>query len=202
MYSHCMPVFSKSERRFLSAVADLVNCNPFLPERLASEQAALGPEFVPSGPVWSVTVSDPEAQRPNVPLIQAKLSKIIEGLQPRLKSAPDLQAEELGIYEECVLYLLYQRCHSRFSESGKWNFYRDFLSDWNRLCHFPGKQSASNLEPAHVFACLRQVQRAFHHIYESIVGNSMPAARLRASVWQSIFTHDMRRYRRALYRKM
>jgi transcriptional regulator with AAA-type ATPase domain len=197
-----MPVFSKMERRFLSAVSDLANCNPFLPERLASERAALGPDFVAGGPVWSVTVSDPEAQRPNVPLIQAKLSKVIEGLQPRLKSASDIPAEEFGIYEECVLYLLYQRCHSRFTEHGKWTFYRDFLSDWNRLCHIPGKQPASNLEPAHVFACFRQVQRAFHHIYESIVGNSMPAARLRASVWQSIFTHDMRRYRRALYRKM
>ncbi len=30
----------------------------------------------------------------------------------------------------------------------------------------------------------------------------MPAARLRASIWQSVFTHDMRRYHRALYRKM
>src|SRR5208283_3956675 len=32
-----------------------------------------------------------------------------------------------------------------------------------------------------------------------IIGNSMPAARVRASIWQSIFTHDMRRYRRVLY---
>ena len=124
-------------------------------------------------------------------------------LQPRLASASDIQAEELEIYEDCVLYLLYQRCHSKFiSARGKWSFYRDFLADWNRLCHIPGKQSASHLEPAHVFAGFRQVQRAFHQIYQSIVGNSMPAARLRASVWQSIFTHDMRRYRRALYRKM
>jgi DNA-binding NtrC family response regulator len=30
----------------------------------------------------------------------------------------------------------------------------------------------------------------------------MPAAMLRASIWQSIFTYDMRRYRRILYRKM
>jgi len=30
----------------------------------------------------------------------------------------------------------------------------------------------------------------------------MPAARLRASIWQSIFTHDMRRYRRTLYARM
>ena len=30
----------------------------------------------------------------------------------------------------------------------------------------------------------------------------MPAARLRAAIWQSIFTHDMRRYRRTLYARM
>src|ERR1700735_4625596 len=36
----------------------------------------------------------------------------------------------------------------------------------------------------------------------AIIGTPMPAARLRASIWQSIFTHDMRRYRRVLYRRM
>ena len=35
-----------------------------------------------------------------------------------------------------------------------------------------------------------------------IIGSSMPAARLRASIWQSIFTHDIRRYRRTLYARM
>src|SRR5947209_7269614 len=30
----------------------------------------------------------------------------------------------------------------------------------------------------------------------------MPAVRLRASVWQSVFTHDLRRYRRTLYTRM
>jgi transcriptional regulator with PAS, ATPase and Fis domain len=31
---------------------------------------------------------------------------------------------------------------------------------------------------------------------------SQPAVRLRAAVWESIFTHDMRRYRRVLYNRM
>ena len=81
-------------------------------------------------------------------------------------------------------------------------FYRDFLADWGKLCRFPGKDFESALQPAHVFACYRQIKNAFHHIYDYIIGNSMPAARLRASVWQSIFTRDMRRYRRTLYSKM
>jgi hypothetical protein len=56
--------------------------------------------------------------------------------------------------------------------------------------------------PRHTFACFRQIQRAFEHVFRDIIGSSMPAARLRASVWQSIFTHDMRRYRRTLYARM
>ena len=58
------------------------------------------------------------------------------------------------------------------------------------------------LAPGHVFACLFQVQRAFHHIFGSIIGRSSAAARLRGSVWQSIFTHDMGRYLHALYGDM
>src|SRR6185503_12223975 len=55
---------------------------------------------------------------------------------------------------------------------------------------------------AHLFACFYQVRRAFHHIFENIVGRTLPAARLRAAIWESIFTHDMRRYRRSLYARM
>ena len=44
--------------------------------------------------------------------------------------------------------------------------------------------------------------RAFHHIFTHIIGSSLSAARLRAAVWDSIFTHDMRRYRRGLYARM
>ena len=39
-------------------------------------------------------------------------------------------------------------------------------------------------------------------MFHDIVGESMPAARLRASIWQSVFTHNMRRYRRSLYAAM
>ncbi|MBM3227173.1 MAG: sigma-54 factor interaction domain-containing protein, partial [Candidatus Tectomicrobia bacterium] len=46
------------------------------------------------------------------------------------------------------------------------------------------------------------MRRAFQHIFRYLIGGSMAAARLRAMVWQSIFTHDMRRYRRTLYTHM
>lgn len=198
-----MAVFNANERQILSSVARLAYSNPFLPERVALEKAILGRQFVPGGPVWSASVSDPNAKPPNVASIFAKVNRCMDALHSRLSKAADISDEEWTIYEEGVHYLLYERYHASFvAARGKWGFYREFLADWNRLCRVPGKGFESTLQPAHVFACFRQIQQAFHHIYDNIIGNSMPAARLRASVWQSIFTHDMRRYRRSMFRKM
>ena len=203
MYIVCMASLSKNDRYFLASVASLGYSNPFLPERINLERAALGSEFVSRGVVWSASVSDPDSTRANVTLLHRKLEDRMEALQSVLAAASDPQLDEWSIYEESVHYLLYQRYYLRFvAARGKWNFYSDFLADWNRLCQVPGKQFQSALEPAHVFACFRQIQRAFHLIYDNIIGNSMPAGHLRATIWQSIFTHDMRRYRRVLYRKM
>ena len=46
------------------------------------------------------------------------------------------------------------------------------------------------------------MRRASYYIFDFVVGKSLPAARLRGAIWQSIFTHDLRRYRRALFDKM
>jgi transcriptional regulator with AAA-type ATPase domain len=198
-----MVLLKESERRFLEAVAKLAYCNHFLPERIEYEKAALGAEFVPGEPVWSVSVADPDASRPNVWLVHQKLQPLLDKVRGALERTPDVATQELAIYEDCVHQLLYQRFYTQFcSADGKWRFYRDFLADWNHYFNIPGKRFETALDAAHVFACFRQIQRAFHHIFDNIIGSSMPAARLRASIWQSIFTHDMRRYRRTMYRRM
>ena len=203
-----MAVFSQSERRFLQATASLGYSNPFLPERIAWERAALGREYLEAEPVWSVSVADPDADLPNIVKIYQKLETLIESLHGRLAAARDLQPEDLAAYEDSVHSLLYQRYYSSFCQagahvaSGRWHFYRQFLADWNRYLVLPGARFETSLRPAHVFACFHQIQRAFQAIFYAIIGSSMPAARLRASIWQSIFTHDMRRYRRTLYRRM
>ena len=49
-----MSVFTDTELRFLEAISKLVYCNPFLPERIGNEMAALGSEFVDSEHPWNV----------------------------------------------------------------------------------------------------------------------------------------------------
>lgn len=77
-----------------------------------------------------------------------------------------------------------------------------FHQQYRALYDSPHHTQHDTAAAAHLFACFSQVRRAFRHIFDCILGESSPAAHLRETVWQSIFTHDMRRYRRTLYRSM
>ena len=204
-----MAFLSRSERTFVQAVSQLAYCNPFLPERVEYERAALGGDFVEGEPVWSLPVEQPEQPRANVWRIVERLEPLAEQMRDRLRARPSAAPEDLAIYEDAILHLLYQRYYSRFFEAefgnrphkGTWRFYQDFLVDWRYFYGIDGIEFPPH-DPCHAFACFRQIQRAFEQIFRDIIGSSLPAARLRASVWQSIFTHDMRRYRRTLYQRM
>lgn len=208
-----MLFLSPGERSFLTAVSQLAYCNPFLPERSVFEKAALGDEFVEGVPVWSLSVEDPERPRANVWRIAARLELLVEQFRSRLLEGPNARVEELRLYEDAIIHHLYDRYYSRFFDlsfgkdslapkAARWGFYRNFLADWRHFFNIDGVSFPTHHEPAHTFACFRQIQRAFEQIFRDIIGGSLPAARFRAAVWQSIFTHDMRRYQRTLFTRM
>lgn len=208
-YIECTVRFlSGQESRFLEAVSGVVYANPFLPELAESERRALGDAFVEGPDHWSMTVADPLAPRANPWLIYERVEPLLGELRERLAGTRRVQREELALYEDAVLFYLYFRYNDRTyavvtgSAEPQWDFYREFLDDWKRYFAIPGVEWPTGHTPAHTFACYYQIARAFHYIYDYIVGGSIPAARLRASIWQSIFTHDIRRYRRTLYERM
>ncbi len=208
-----MAFLTPSQRLLLEAVSRLGYCNPFLPERVDIERAVLGAEFQEGEPVWSQQVEDPERPRINVWRIVAKLDPLVEQLRVRLGEGADAREQDLVLYEDAVMHLLYQRYYRFFFDAGfgadakksdraRWRFYNSFLADWRHFFEIEGVRLPTGHNPCHTFACYRQIQRAFEQIFRDVIGSSMPAARLRASIWQSAFTHDMRRYRRTLYARM
>jgi transcriptional regulator with AAA-type ATPase domain len=198
-----MQFLSHAERSFLTAVSQVAYTNPFLPERVEFERAALGSEFVEGEAVWSLPVENPEETRKNIKIMVKRLEPLAVQLQARLAARVAASPEDLAIYEDAILHLLYQQYQERIFNAGPggWRFYQDFLVDWDRI-FVPGVAFPTRYEPGHTFACFRQIRHAFETIFSHIIGSSLPAARLRASVWQSIFSHDMRRYRRTLYERM
>jgi hypothetical protein len=201
---------SASERAFLRAVSALSYANPFLPDWLRFESEALGAEFIETAPYWSLRADDPEEPRANVWKIVDRMGALLGELRGRLKGT--LRAADLALYEDAVLFYLYHRYAQRIyravldevegAERLRWDFYSEFLADWRRYLGVGGVRFPMGHEPAHIFALCFQLRRAFHHIFGSIVGSSLPAARLRAAVWESIFTHDMQRYARTIYARM
>ena len=214
---------SADDRRRAAAIARLVYCNPFLPERLDCEKEALGEEYIRADPAWHVG-GDPPHGRANLVTIQRRAEELAAAARQRLAArdaaaSPAPAADELAAYEDLVLYLLYYRHREVFeqlilaqprklSQTGLAQHYDRFVADVQHFFALPGSGGEPALpfpeshDPPHLFACFFQIRRAFFHIYNNIVGGSMPAARLRAAAWQSIFTHDMRRYRRVMFDRM
>ena len=207
-----MPLFTDTERRFAEALSQLTYCNPFLPERIDLERDALGEAFDESDVVWSMNPRL-DAARPNIAKIRERVVALVEQARQRLVSGERAGRSELLLYEDLALYLLYahywERLHELITsiERGQApprnvEFYRAFEKGFAALLQVPGIELPSRHEPANIFASFFQIRRAFHYAYTFVIGRSLAAARLRASIWQSIFTHDMRRYRRALYERM
>ena len=130
-------------------------------------------------------------------------------MQPQLKKGLKISSRELKLYEDTVLFLLYYYYAQRFKDrivnpqkSPTYDYFTEFSHYWRHFFNHPVDHLPRQKEAAHIFACIFQVRRAFYYIFRAIIGRSQVAANLRATVWTSIFTHDMRRYRRSFYKRM
>lgn len=208
-----MPLLSTAQTRFLEAVNAVASANPFLAELAQAERAALGGEYVDQGAHWSLQVDDPQKLRANAWRICGRLEAGMPAIRERILATPSaVSGSAAALYEGAAVYMLYHRYYPRLvtglaaHRSGeipaRWGFYREFERDWREWLYPPDGQPLSAFSAPHMFAFFSQLVRAFHQIFENIIGNSPPAARLRAAVWQSIFTHDLHRYRRNLYARM
>jgi DNA-binding NtrC family response regulator len=97
---------------------------------------------------------------------------------------------------------LFEQATNESTQTKKVGFYADFKRDFERLLVEPGLPFPSALTAPGALAFFFQIRRAFHYIFRYLLGTSRPVAELRAETWNSIFTHDLRRYRRGVYRHM
>src|SRR5262249_14889627 len=196
-----------SDRQLAEAISRLAYCNPFLPDRIEFERQALADAFVPGGTLWHAA-GLPEPP-PNVGALRERATELVERLAGRLAAHARPSAADLTLYEYVVIYLLFARYDDDFysliderAATAPVAFYRKFRQDVERLLQAPRAKIVADRDVPHLFATLFQIRRAFLYIFYNIIGNSAPIVRLRAAVWQSIFTRDMRRYRRSLYQRM
>ncbi len=206
-----MTVFTPAQRRFAEAISRLVFCNPFLPERILWERTALGDEFDERYAHWNL---DAEKQlSPNIERLMNQAEGVLIAVRDCVSPTRTLEGAEQQLYEDVLLFVLFHRYRDRIPgvadsppaadvnrRMGK--VYREVLRDAESYLMMDGSQRPLSVPWPHAFAVFFQLRRAFDNISRFIIGVSPPAVALRAAVWQSIFTHDMRRYGRVLFDRM
>jgi hypothetical protein len=208
-------LLSSTDWAAAEAIAGFFHVNPFVPERVALERKVLGARHKEEGPVIRVQPGESrEGVLGNVPALFERARRIVSEMRRRIEGGHTATRDELRVYEDLVLFCLYNQHMENLEDlvtkslqrsgwDGKVGFWRDFQKDFEHDFHLPaGHELPSRHDARVILAWLFQKERAFTHIYSRIVGGSTPIARLRAAVWESIFTRDIRRYMRSLHRTM
>lgn len=220
-----MALFTDEERRIAIALDFLGHTNPFTPERMQYEREILGDAFVATDQAWHKHAGDSDS-RPNIPQLTRVSRKLAEDLRERIAKGEKASDAEYQLYESVTLYYLYNKYEISFYRffqveglesaqgGGLWryirpvdtspvfDFYAEFEEDIQRFFGLSEYSFWSMEEMPRIFAGFFQLRRAFQYVYEYIIGGSMATVKLRCAVWQSIFSSDIRRYRRSLYAHM
>lgn len=204
-----MKKINKADLTCLKILSDLAYSNPFSTERIELESRALGKSFVADdGIAWSRNLRNEQTDRPNLQKIASMASELVQRMAYGAHNGQTFDGNSWGHYSDVVTYvLIYQHLvplHpdelSKAAVARK--TYEAFQESYQNLISVPGIEQISVQPPDHLFACLSQVHRAFYNIFYFILGDSLPSVQLRRSVWESVFTNDMRRYQRTLFNRM
>jgi len=195
-----MPLLRSDDAAAVDAVAALLDCNPFLDERVALERRALGPAFVDAGPFWTADV-DLNVTNPNTPRLYQRTEALVAEVRRSLAAGKRAAASERDAYRSMALYLLWMRFEDELYElifsvetspGARVRCYDRFAREAEELLSV---LDAPLPDIPYLFATGFQARRAFHHIFRKIFGSSRATAQLRADIWNSLFTDDPAAYR-------
>ena len=202
--------FSSSDARRLADVSALAHHNPFSPGRVAIERKLLGDRYRDD--------VDPRTGGPNTAAIHEDVTIWVGDLirphrrrdesfwRSKQTDAPEVWSH----FEDTLLWIVFHDTHldvTRFvappidaepptCDAARWSRFR---KSWRRLVGESPLSRCFDNDPAHVFAVFDQIRRAHDSIDRFVSGDSPAVAALRARIWESVFTHDLRAYRDGLY---
>lgn len=182
----------------LDAIGKLGFTNPFGPERPKLEAVIVGKQVARASP-WSRPLDWP-LEDPALPAIRQEAERQLAEARARFARGAKFSDRDRDLIRGVALYALYYRHDAALYElitsttpAETIMFYDAFDKDFHQLFANVGPPSWADT-PADLLAIFFQTRRAFHFVFHQILGTSLAAAKLRASVWESLFTHDPWRY--------
>ncbi len=153
-----MSLLSANEWRVAEAIAGIGYVNPFLPERIELEKQALGKDFVRFEPFLQYrsdcSMSD---MFPNVSALRERSGQLLVKMLEKLRAQEPAAERELEVYENLVLYQLYERYVSMTLDLPVVSFcprtdrdildcYDSFVKDFQQFLDLPERKLPSNLD--------------------------------------------------------
>ncbi len=206
--------FTPTERAQARRLAELSLVNPFLPRRVTLEAEVLGGRAQAEDDSWSLAFHPGHERSQVTDELLKRLTALVTRHRPGLAPLPPANGADMETYERVARFYLYLKLQRDFHRAANeavedpgakthrmecWNL---FVEEATRCLRLPGQPVLDEPGAARLFAVLFQIRRAFVHIYKHIVGRSPVVARLRAAVWESIFTHDLERYISSRHQRM
>lgn len=206
-----MELFDTRQREQIRLFGRLVMANPFSGERTDVEALLLGRRHRRAYRAWHSIDGKPSVNS-NLSRIHDLCDSLVRlGLSRGASWFSSLDSEFFQEWDLLALYWLFSRWSLPMSrnvylgdraEEETARLFPEFARDFGKALNLPGRRCPSVYSPEKVFALFHQIHRAFNSIYDFIAGGTEAAALLRSSIWQSIFTFDMKRYYHKLADRM
>ncbi|HSH09186.1 MAG TPA: hypothetical protein VK995_02275, partial [Oceanipulchritudo sp.] len=176
-------------QKILSDLTSLCWVNPFSVKRGEIEQRLLGEAFRPISQTGGRGIFSP-----NLDFLLIRCRELLQQGPVHPESA---ELAAFVIYHELaddIDGLISEPKNTRRA-------WKKYLACWDH--YYPGYAGQPQaFDQATLFALFYQIRRAFTWIYNYVIGSSPDASRLRERIWESIFSHDLKRYVSGFHREM
>ncbi len=203
-------MFTNKQSNLAAKLVQIIYCNPFGTERQHLTKDILGERALKRKPQDATAFDHPS-------IIDQLLSHSQELLKLGRASIGKLRNPfsdpNSKLYEHLLYFDLYHRlapsmdqfianCIDQPEKNLVWNDYRILEETYDHYLYAPNPRLKPDYSKEELASFVYQIRRAFYHTQNSIIGRSDAMTQLRVRVWNSIFTHNMKRYLRSLYDRM
>ncbi|MDD9942943.1 MAG: sigma 54-interacting transcriptional regulator [Myxococcales bacterium] len=203
-----MVLFAGEARQVAQAIAALCFENPYVASYVDLQRLALGQSYREPSPGDGTS-----ATAANAAGLAERAEQLLETARSHLADGATGDPADLQLYEGLVRYHLFGRLSELLEVLAqatavggltrrRVSSYRLFEQEAERLLRLPGQAFSLATELPHLFAMMFQQRRARYLLDAEIVGHARVVSELRANLWASLFTHDLRRYGESLFDHM
>jgi DNA-binding NtrC family response regulator len=189
-----MPGVPASDRDLLQLIATAALANPFGNERDEVDE------------ILAATAGQRLSREERIVRVVARAEAIFARLRARGVDPTSFNGDDRDLFDAAALFVVFHRYIERFDA-----FIRDQLVAGAHSLPLPFARELladlvsvgfSGSEAPRFVAVLFQMRRAFYFLDTTLAGTSPSMRRLRARLWQNIFTADLLRYVRVMWQRM